>query len=662
MLGYLRERLKQTPSLKEKRSVLASLPDVEAFFSSNSNYQNLIEKLSLKRQLVFYQLIAIGQADTIFEGFDFDESRLIAFLDQLVPIDHFYREIGGLIGYQAKIIELLKQKEDQETSNSEFHPPSFIDIAEESPFVQDAIEWGLETLQEVAEIYPLGGAADRLHLLEEKSGVELPAAKLPFLGKTLLEILIRDLEAREHLYFKKTGRQITTPIAIMTSQEKNNHKHVLEICEENRFFGRPRDSIRFFTQPLVPAVEESGAWCVRGPLNPVLKPGGHGAIWKLARDEGVFDWLKAMGRTKALVRQINNPIAGLDYGLLAFTGIGCKEKMVFGFASCARLLKAAEGVNVLVERDQKLVLTNIEYCDFDKYGIQDRPLKPKEPYSKFSSNTNILFADLEAVSSAVDACPFPGLLINLKKSSYQTEQGKKKEAKMARLESTMQNIADVFTEEKGEELRTKKTFVTYNWRHKTISTAKKAFCAGKPLKETPENCLYDLLTANRELLERLKISLPQKRSVEEYLKMGPEFSFLYNPSLGPLYSEIEKKIQGGSIEEGSEVLLDIADLKANNLRVQGSLQIIAEQPVGHFDAEGKLIFSSNVGSCELENVTIENRGVDWSQSEPFWKMRLFRKETVKIILKGKSKFVARNLHLQGSHTFVVEDGKMMKIL
>ena len=77
---------------------------------------------------------------------------------------------------------------------------------------------------------------------------------------------------------------------------------------------------------------------------------------------------------------------------------------------------------------------------------------------------------------------------------------------------------------------------------------------------------------------------------------------------------------------------------------------------------GELTFSDQIGSCVLENVTIENQGVNWEKSRPFWKMNLEREETVKIILKGKSKFMARKLHLQGSHTFIVEDGKMMEIV
>lgn len=657
MLEILGKRLANASSIDEKLTILNTLSCVEEFLNAHPKLNSL--QLSKEAKLVLHETIAIGQAERLF-GDESDPQKIHDLLETLILIDHFYREIGGIIGYQEKILDLIQGAKVEPPSQAGYHSPAFLDIAEETPSVQEAIVWGIEAMPEMAEIYPLGGAADRLHLVDGATGVELPAAKLPFAGKTLFEHLVRDLEARERLYFLKYGVQLTTPIAIMTSHDKKNHSHVLQICESLQYFGRPKDSIRFFTQPLVPAVNEKGDWCLSGPLKPLLKPGGHGAIWKLARDGGIFDWLEKVGRKKALIRQINNPIAGLDYGLLAFTGIGCKKEMIFGFASCPRLLKAAEGVNVLIEKGEHVVLTNIEYCDFAKFGVEDLPLKEGEPYSRFSSNTNILFADLKALSAAVDACPFPGLLINLKKASYVTESGERREESMARLESTMQNIADVFVEKRGSALKTERTFVTYNRRHKTISTAKKAFVPGKPAQETPENCFYDLLTAHRELLVECGFALPSKRSLEEYLQKGPEFLFLYHPALGPLYSMIRKKMVGGQLAVGSELLLEIADYRAKNLQIQGSLQIIAEQPTGHFEG-GVHRFSDRVGSCILENVTIENRGVDWSCSQPFWKMDLQRIESVRIVLKGQSQFIARNIHLKGSHTFIVEDGKIVQI-
>ncbi len=46
-------------------------------------------------------------------------------------------------------------------------------------------------------------------------------------------------------------------------------------------------------QPLVPVLSISdGRWLLSGALQLMGKPGGHGAIWKLMRDEGIFAWMR----------------------------------------------------------------------------------------------------------------------------------------------------------------------------------------------------------------------------------------------------------------------------------------------------------------------------------------------------------------------------------
>ena len=74
---------------------------------------------------------------------------------------------------------------------------------------------------------------------------------------------------------------------------------------------------KLFEQPLVPVVSvDRGLWVREDFCEMSLKPGGHGAIWKLMHDEGVFDWLEARQRRGAIVRQISNPMAGTDTTLL----------------------------------------------------------------------------------------------------------------------------------------------------------------------------------------------------------------------------------------------------------------------------------------------------------------------------------------------------------
>ncbi len=628
--------------------------------------QEFLLKATKEQELVIKSLFAIGQGERIFQqesaSADF---ALQEMLDDLQAVDQFYSSIGGLVGYHLRMLELLSETPAKDMTASQYYPAEGIDIAQETQEVRGSVEYGLEHMDKMAEIYPVGGAADRLRLQDEHTGEPLPAACLPFLGKTLLEGMIVDLQAREYLYYKLKGYQLTTPIAMMTSKEKNNHGHVLTICEESNWFGRSQESFRFFCQPSVPTVNKLGQWCLQAPFKLILKPGGHGAIWRLAQEKGIFDWFESQGRTKVLVRQINNPVAGTDYGILAFTGIGCSQNKIFGFASCPRQIKTSEGVNVIIETPTQTgyeyVLTNIEYCDFKRFGIVDQPEKPGSLYSQFSSNTNLLFADLKALQTALTKCSIPGILVNLKKITYHTGTGQKKEEEIARLESTMQNIADFFPQEFPSPLEKGKreqlaTYLTYNKRRKTISTTKKAFTLGASLVETPEGCFLDSLNNGRDLLLQCHVGVPEENDASLFFTKGPSFIFLYHPALGPLYSIIAQKIRGGKISYGSELQLQIAELDVEELDLQGSLLIHADAVMGHTDAQGLLNYSERTGKCTLKNVTICNKGIDFDMPNVYWKNEIARQESCHIILRGYSEFYAENLNLTGDFFIEVEDG------
>jgi hypothetical protein len=644
----LAQKLKGTNSAKERISILDETPEVRQFLKTEHPLLAMIPGLDSDSESALKQIIALGQAP--LASADLSQENVAVLLGHLCDVDDFYRELGGIAGYQSHVRRLL-EKNAVAREGAAFHSPSFVDISQLSGDVEAAVEAGIAAMPYLCEMYPLGGSADRLHLIDEMTGNELPAAKLKFAGKTLLERLLCDLESRELLYYQRTGRVLNTPVAIMTSHEKNNWIHIQEILQENNWFGRPQETFRLFVQPLVPVVDEKGDWLWNDAWKLLMKPGGHGAIWKLAKDNGVFDWFKSLGSKFALIRQINNPLAGLDYGLLAFTGYGYSKKMSFGFASCPRICQAAEGVNVLVERkeDQGYLynLSNIEYCDFAKYGVEDTPMHSGEPFSRFTSNTNILFGQLDALEGAVGRCPFPGLLMNLKKDTKGNFAG--------RLESTMQNIADVFIEKQKEQLFDQllsTTFITYNDRNKTISTAKKAYVPGNSLNETPEKCFYDFMSAAADLLKKYcNYELPPERTLEEMIQAHPSFVFLFHPSLGPLFRTIGEKIHGGRLSDGSEMQLEITDVDFESLDLDGSLQVTTK--VTRED------FTKSASKCILKNCKIENAGVDWDQSKPFWQGSYCRKETVLIELGSQAEFEAENVHFRGGAHFVVQDGEKM---
>lgn len=164
-------------------------------------------------------------------------------------------------------------------------------------------------------------------------------------------------------------------------------------------------------------------------------------------------------------------------------------------------------------------------------------------------------------------------------------------------------------------------------------------------------------------------------SLDEYLTHGPGLIFLFNPCLGPLWSTIKQKINGGSMSFGSELVLDIAEAKMENLNLSGTLIVVSDNISGHLESaltnegsncspkdDSRLVYSPHVGRVELENVKVENEGVDWSHDgNVYWKHEVFRKETCLIHLHGCSEFTAKDVTLTGNLEFDVPDGHRMEV-
>jgi len=454
---------------------------------------------------VIKAVIAIGQAPVVFrmkEDFPdrFDELRLL--LQELLLVERAYSSLGGIVGYHLNFLRLLKPS--GKTERATFLQPRGQEQGD--PKAKAAL-YSIEKLDELAEIWVVGGAADRFGLVDEETKKPLPLAGLQFLGRGLLAGMVRDVEAREYLYYKLFGKRITLPICLMTSHEKDNDAFIRRLCEASSWFGRPKESFLIFTQPSVPVITEEGNWVMQEPLKMMKKPGGHGVVWELARSSGTLKALLAKGIKAAIVRQVNNPAAGVDRGLSTLAGFGLSQNKAMGFLSCERRVGASEGMNVLVEKAHSngfsYTLTNVEYTDFVKRGIQDLPKKPGSPYSCFPANTNVLYVDLAQAEELAIKNPLPGLLINLKhKQNYIDEMGSTHLLPAGRLETLMQNLADgleLKVQDKKEDVSLEHpAFITFNERKKTISAIKKPYTGESPL-DTPEGCYEDLLELSEDL-------------------------------------------------------------------------------------------------------------------------------------------------------------------
>jgi len=663
---YMLELLTECTTLENKMDVLESFENVRVF---SWPHRLLIDKLSLEEKIALKSVVAIGQGENVL-GNRGSEEQFKMIVDILFKVEKFYDTIGGIIGYHYCVLqrifqELLSQNKTNE--NDIYHKPLPFDILKPNEEVWDAIRTGVENLPLIGEMYPIGGAGDRLRLVDESTGEPLPAAMLLFCGRTLLEGMIRDIQAREFLYNKLCGKQLVMPLALMTSEEKDNHQFILETCEDNEWFGRPKDKIRLFMQPLVPVVSETGVWIMQDALKLSLKPGGHGVLWKKASDEGVLDWFQSLGCRKLLVRQINNPVASTDYGILATMGHGVKEDKSFGIASCRRIVNNAEGMDVLCEREIndgfEYCITNIEYTEFQKKGIKDVPEHEGSNYSVFPTNTNILFVDIESIKNALKVCPIPGMLINMKtKFKHICSDGTVKYIKGGRLESTMQNIADVMVDKFSEKMDVDqkiplKTFITYNRRRKTISVTKSSFEKGKKIDGTPIGGYYEMLQNYYELLsEYCNIKLPSVPDENVFVENGPSFITLFHPAIGPCWDIIAQKISEGTFAEGAELQLEVAEINIKNIDLMGSLLVEAKDLLGKKDANRIIQYGHECGKCTLIDVKIRNKGIDREANNTYWSNNIKRYEALRIILHGNAEFHAQNVTIDGDQFIEVPDG------
>lgn len=668
-LQPLLDRMSKSTSYTKRCGVLESDPLVIDFLKKNGATQSFIAPLAAKQRYCMLSIVAIGQAGIVFNTLHAEgsvPSKLLAMLEHLLEIELFYHHIGGILGYHLTVLQhIVNHNHPKECHKDEtlYLQPEGIRLADDTDRVRAAVRSGIEHTPHTAALYPVGGAGERLNLKDEKTGTPLPVALLPFLGRSLLEGLVRDLQAQEYLYYNCTGKTSITPVAMMTSAEKENDRHIYALLEAHHWFGRDPKSFFLFMQPLVPVITIEGNWSLTAPLTLNLKPCGHGAIWKLAEESGAFGWLKKEGRKQAIVRQINNPLAGLDDGLFALLGEGSEKNKAMGFLSCERVLKSEEGTNIVLETKTKegyrYCLTNIEYPEFAEKGIDDIAATPKGVFSIFPANTNILFVSIPAIQKAIHSCPLPGPLINMKSAApFIDEAGNLSSVQGGRLESTMQNIADeiatVFPEKLSrEDLADKlETFILFNPRAKTISVTKKAFHDIEHALGTPERAFYDLLAANCGLLRECDFTLPPWPAFEEHAEKKKGMIFLYHPALGPLYSIISQKLRRGKIAEGSELQLEIAEVDIEELTLSGSLIIETKVPLGHIGEDGLLKYGKS-SRCFLKRVTVENKGIDPEATCCFWKNEIVRREEVRIILGEGAEFSAEGVILKGDHHFEV---------
>jgi hypothetical protein len=659
-------RLQTCTTCAEKVQLLVDEGGQAATIERYPLVQSFLAQATPEEQYVIDLMVALHQADALFDGMEKlpnAPEALRSLVSTLVALETFYQPIGGLLGYNNTVIDLMT-KSDQHKETSQYVPPPYTDLRVMGPALWAASYEGVSHLGSTAFIFAMGGAGDRLNLIDTATGEPLPAACLSFCGRSLFAGLMRDVEALEYWQYRAFGRRTAIPILIMTSQEKNNDRHIEQMGNASNWFGHRHDAIRRMIQPLVPVIDIDGQWLVSSPLELALKPGGHGVIWKLAKDSGALEWLQKRGIDDAVVRQINNPLAGLDQNLAILAGYGRSNHKSFGFLSCPSCSGLAEGMNILDVRGEGATtvgaISNIEYTKFGALKASHPDLFKE---GSCPANTNILYIDLHAIDRSLAKNPIPGMIVNAKTNVDVVKNGQTVKKVGGRLESCMQNIADGLASPLDREMLPRvpadalETFLLLQGRNKVMSTAKSALQPGRSPLETPSSCLYDWNKAMRQLMTQCHVIVPHEQTLEEFLRDGPSVLISIHPAMGPFWDVIGQKISDGIFAEGSEVELEIAELSCKELAVDGSFRLCADIVTGPIHGSEGRLFTNAVGRAKLHKVTILNEGLNKKDVDSVLQGTVGRKEVCEIVLKGFSELVAENVMIQGDFHLTVPDGQ-----
>lgn len=596
-------------------SIERKIEKLKTFFKNQNEVKILNEKLKIANlpefgNYIVWSFSLLGQFHIVDFLLHFDKKKFlkkILLINQFKKLDNIYYDNGGFFGYIIEFYRCFNEKKEFDTEN--FSSCPFVEVTSLSHSeISSNVFLGIKTLAETGFFILAGGKAERFFDFQSNRSM----SSLEFFKKSLLERIIEDIEGLEALYERFFQKPITVPIVIMLSSSVSmNESCFSRIKKSDRYLN---GFLKFFVQNDLPLITSEGFFLLDKNEELVMLPGGHGRLWHEAYKQGIFCYLKDLKIKHILIRQINNPLAGLDENLLLLLGTSHIKKKLFGVISCNKDLRYSEGSWVKLCKQNTYSHINIEYTQLSFFN--------RDLISRAPSNTNILYFNLEKNWNKLSQLPKFDHILNMK-----TIIGKENCLLAGRLECLVQDFSKLL-EDKEKDFS---SVIILNFpREKVISSIKKPL--EKNYLETPEKAFFDYLHCARKLLESCHVFLPKKRSWDDFLNLGPEFIFDYHPSLGPIYSLIRQKICHGSFFENSIVELNIIDVFLENLCIKG-----------HF-----IIDSEASGKCFMRNIEIKNKGSVFESSGEFWKGKLCTYEYLKISLGERARLYAEDLVLEGN--------------
>ena len=253
----------------------------------------------------------------------------------------------------------LKQSKSS-LASSDLEPTDIIPIpttAQQIARAEQAKLVGEQLLKKgkVGAILVAGGQGTRL-------GFDGPKGKFsagPISRKSLFQLHAEKIKAIGQKY------QTIIPWFIMTSE--TNHQETLEFFNDHKHFGLNAADVIFFTQSMIPAIDEQGRFFLDEKHHIFCNPNGHGGTIYALRDNGCLTEMKRRGIEELFYFQVDNVLIKICDPI--FLGYHHQAQAEMS-SKVVRKTDPEEKVGVIGKINGKL--TVIEYSDLPQSAMEAR--------------------------------------------------------------------------------------------------------------------------------------------------------------------------------------------------------------------------------------------------------------------------------------------------
>lgn len=216
--------------------------------------------------------------------------------------EQFIAQLNGIdVNSIQQFIDLLDNPIDHADDLSSFDPPEIVFLPKTEDEIKNekkALETGESAISQgkLGVFVVAGGQGSRLGFDGPKGSYPIG----PVTERSLFQIFVEKILAANKKY------QTNIPYYIMTSEA--NNKATIDFFKTHNYFGMDPKDIYFFTQKMLPALNEDRKLAMDRKDHLFMSPNGHGGSLLALYESGALDDMKKRGIELISYYQVDNPL------------------------------------------------------------------------------------------------------------------------------------------------------------------------------------------------------------------------------------------------------------------------------------------------------------------------------------------------------------------